>query len=377
MTVSVNESAVTAPAVTVIISTFNRCDSLARAVRSVLAQQAGTPPFEVVVVDNNSSDRTADVVAELQAADARLRYVFEGQQGLSYARNAGIGASRAPILAFTDDDVRVAPDWISAILRAFAQNPDVDFVGGRVLPDWPFDPPKWLTPANWSPLALQEYPAPFRSHAGRQVCLVGASLAFRREVFDRIGLFAAEFQRVEDGIGSTEDHELLRRLWAQGGQGIYAPEVTVTAEVQPERMTKAYHRRWYRGHGRFVARMERPKAPGTPRRRAADAAMLFSTPAYFYRALVAKSARLVLSFRRLPEDRRFRREGELLELATYVAENFRHHRQTGAGPSGLREIARFTVALARKKLGRSNGARPPSLRRRSSDLGPGAPLLNL
>jgi GT2 family glycosyltransferase len=337
-----------------------------------------TPSFEVVVVDNNSSDRTAELVAELQAADPRLRYVFEGRQGLSYARNSGIAAARGSLLAFTDDDVRVAPNWISAIARAFAENPDVDFVGGRVLPDWPFDPPEWLTPANWSPLALQEYPAPFRSHAGRQVCLVGASLAFRREVFDRVGLFAAEFQRVEDGIGSTEDHELLRRLWARGGQGVYAPEVTVTAEVQPERMTKAYHRRWYRGHGRFVARMERPMAADTPRRRAADATTLFSTPAYLYRALAAKSARWILSFRRLPHDRRFRTEGELLELANYVAENFRHHRDAARGRTGLREIGRFTVALVRKKLSRHHpGGHHAPPRRRSTDVGAGAPVLNL
>ena len=365
------------PAVTVIISTYNRRDSLVRAVRSVLEQEAGTPRFEVVVVDNNSSDGTADALAELQAADVRLRYAFEGRQGLSYARNRGIGEARAPIVAFTDDDVRVAPNWVSEIVRAFERHPDADFVGGRVLPAWPFDPPEWLTPANWSPLALQEYPRPFRSHAGRQVCLVGASLAFRREVFDRIGLFAVEFQRVEDGIGSTEDHELLRRLWAQGGQGVYAPEVVVTAEVQPERMTKAYHRRWYRGHGRFVARMERPMASETPRRRAADATTLFSTPAYFYRSIVLKTARWIMAFPRLPRDRRFRTEGELLELINYVAENFRYHRAQAAGQKGIREIGRFAVAMARKKLGGGGRSRPAPYRRRSTDIGAGAPLLNL
>ena len=365
------------PAVTVIISTFNRCESLARAVRSVLAQEASTPLFEVVVVDNNSSDRTSEVVAELASADPRVRYHFEGRQGLSYARNRGIEAARAPILAFTDDDVRVAPDWVSSIVRAFEQHPDVDFVGGRVLPDWPFEPPRWLTPANWSPLALQEYPATFRSHSGRQVCLVGASLAFRRDVFDRVGLFSADFQRVEDGIGSTEDHELLRRIWARGGQGVYAPEVIVTAEVQPERMTKSYHRRWYRGHGRFVARMERPTAGDAPRRRAADAATLFSTPAYFYRSLIRKSARWLLSFPRLPRDRRFRIEGELLEQVHYVAENFRYHRAVAAGQKGIREVGRFAVALARKKFGRRDAAGELPYRRRSTDIGKGAPLLNL
>ena len=377
MTVSASMHSAGRPAVTVIISTYNRCDSLVRAIRSVLEQDPSTPAFEVVVVDNNSSDRTAEVLAALQADDGRLRHVFEGRQGLSYARNRGIAEARAPILAFTDDDVRVAPNWIAEIVRTFERHPDADFVGGRVLPDWPSEPPGWLTPANWSPLALQEYPQTFRSHAGRQVCLVGASLAFRREVFDRIGLFAVEFQRVEDGIGSTEDHELLRRIWAQGGQGVYAPEILVTAEVQPDRMTKAYHRRWYRGHGRFVARMERPMAAETPRRRAADATTLFSTPAYFYRSIVVKSARWVMAFPRLPRDRRFRIEGELLELIHYVAENFRYHRAEAAGQRGIREIGRFAMALARRKLGRGERDGPAKYRRRSTDVGAGAPLLNV
>ena len=198
-----------------------------------------------------------------------------------------------------------------------------------------------------------------------------------RKVFDRIGPFAVEFQRVEDGIGSTEDHELLRRLWARGGQGVYAPEVVVVAEVQPERMTKAYHRRWYRGHGRFVARMERPMAADTPRRRAADETTLFSTPAYFYRSLIRKSARWIVAFPRLPRDRRFRMEGELLELVNYVAENFRYHREEAAGRRGLREVGRFALAMARKKLGRAERTTPVPYRRRATDIGSGAPLLNL
>ena len=140
------------------MSTYNRGDLLGDAVRSILAQRPDTtPPFELIVVDNNSTDHTRSVVEQCAAADARVRYVFEPQQGSSPGRNAGISAARASIVAFTDDDVRVEPDWIAAIARAFDECPTADVVGGRVLPIWPSPPPAWLTRDHWMPLALVDY----------------------------------------------------------------------------------------------------------------------------------------------------------------------------------------------------------------------------
>ena len=125
----------------VIMSTYNRGALLEDAIRSMLAQHAAiTPPFELIVVDNNSTDNTREIVLDRFArVDPRVQYLFESQQGLSYARNAGIRAARAPLVAFIDDDVRAQPDWVAAIARAFDEHPDADVVGGRVLPIWPYD----------------------------------------------------------------------------------------------------------------------------------------------------------------------------------------------------------------------------------------------
>jgi glucosyl-dolichyl phosphate glucuronosyltransferase len=247
----------TSPAcdVSIVISTYNRCDTLEGALQSVLGQDAGLVTYEIIVVDNNSTDRTREVVDAVSArGHGHLRYLFEGRQGLSHARNAGIAQARAPIIAFTDDDVRVASDWVVNIKRAFDAHPEVDYVGGRVLPRWPTAPPTWLTRDHWSPMALSDYgDAPMYVNAEAPVCLVGANLAFRRDVFARVGLFQPDFQRVKDGIGSTEDHELQLRLWHARRQGMYVPALVVTAEVEPRRMSKEYHRRWHTGHGHFYA----------------------------------------------------------------------------------------------------------------------------
>jgi len=102
--------------VSVVISTYNRCTVLARALQALLRQQANEMSYEILVIDNNSSDQTRDLVQGLITKyPEKLRYIFEPQQGLSYARNTGIANARAPIIAFTDDDVCVASDWIAQI----------------------------------------------------------------------------------------------------------------------------------------------------------------------------------------------------------------------------------------------------------------------
>ena len=140
--------------VSVIVPTFNRASSL-DALLADLKAQSGDARFEILVADNGSADDTRDVVERHASDDHRIRYLFEPTPGASCARNAGIAAASAPILAFIDDDVRPRRDWVWSIVRAFAAHPEVDCIGGRVEPRWPVPPPRWLTPAHWPPLALQ------------------------------------------------------------------------------------------------------------------------------------------------------------------------------------------------------------------------------
>src|SRR5947199_4397378 len=218
--------------VSVVISTYIRCGLLEWALRALLSQTSADVTYEILVVDNNSTDQTRPIVQELATQNQeKLKYLFEPKQGLSYGRNTGIAAAKAPIIAFTDDDVRVAADWVWRIKIGFETNPDIDFLGGRVVPRWPAEPPPWLIKANWSPLALLDYgDHPFYVDSGKQLCLIGANFAFRRRAFEKVGLFKTDFQRIKDGIGSLEDHEILLRLWQVGSRGLYFPEVAATAE---------------------------------------------------------------------------------------------------------------------------------------------------
>ncbi len=265
--------------ISVVLCTYNRCELLKKSVASILAQKC--PPevrYELIIADNHSSDQTRQVCESLQSQSSiPIHYIFVAEQGVSYARNAAIARAQAPILAFFDDDVCVGPEWVATIKRAFDEYPEIAGIGGKVLPRWNARPPAWLTRAHWAPLALQDYgEQPMAIDKTNALCLVAANLALRRRVFDRIGLFSPALQRVRNGVGSMEDHELHLRLWEAGLAEMYIPEMMVTTEVQTDRLTKAYHRKWHKGHGHFYALMREPEFERSTKR-------LFDVPAHLYK----------------------------------------------------------------------------------------------
>ena len=102
------------PDISVVLCTWNRAPLL-RAALAALRDQRTNVAFELIVVDNASTDGTPELLRQLADQTPHLRVIHEGRQGLSFARNSGIAAARAPLIAFTDDDVRVGTGWIEAI----------------------------------------------------------------------------------------------------------------------------------------------------------------------------------------------------------------------------------------------------------------------
>jgi glycosyltransferase involved in cell wall biosynthesis len=216
--------------------------------------------FEVVVIDNNSRDDTKDVVQSLmESHPGKIRYVLETQQGNAHARNRGIKESRGAIIAFVDDDVTVESNWLTSLKQVLDSRADLSFAGGKVLPAWNGAPPSWLTPDHWAPLALLDYgPDELPISGNNPRGLLTANIALRRNVFEEVGMFLPDLQRVKNMIGSMEDHEFLMRVCRSGKQGIYTPQMVATTHIEVERLTKAYHRRWHTGHGHFYAILADP-----------------------------------------------------------------------------------------------------------------------
>jgi glycosyltransferase involved in cell wall biosynthesis len=306
--------------VSVVLCTFNRAHLVAGAIDALLRQAPGTPDFEVLVVDNNSTDGTRAAVAPL-LSDPRVRYLYEPEQGLSTARNRGIAEARGAIVAFTDDDVRVDPTWVGRIAALFADFPLVGFAGGRVLPVWEHAPPAWLDAAGHAPLALVDYGAQRRFiDRAHPLCLVGANLSIRRAAIAAVGMFSTHVQLLGHDAGSTEDQEIELRLLRAGFAGLYDPGLVVRTHVPPDRLRPRYHRDWHVGHGRHFARMREPSFEGT---RLAP----FGVPAHVYRAAVIEAVAWARDTLRLRRASAFAHELRLRFLFGFARQRIaeRHH----------------------------------------------------
>ena len=308
--------------VSVIISAFNRGEGLRATLESVLAQDAAGIRSEVIAVDNNSTDNTAPVIKSfISRGHDNLRYVFEPQQGVSYGRNAGIRLARAPILAFTDDDVVVTPAWIRTIKQRLDDNPDVDYVTGKMLPIFDVPPPPWLKGATQGPCVLRDRgDVPLYSRRG---CFfpgwATANIAFRREIFDRVGLFSGDFPR-------GQDLELIIRVWRAGGRGMYAPDMQVSHRITADRLTKQYHRMWHTREGDIRARVQYREIFDRADRVIAGkptVARVMNIPRFIFRDLVTHATRWAWAMARGDEAGAFAHEGELRQTASYMRTCFR------------------------------------------------------
>jgi glycosyltransferase involved in cell wall biosynthesis len=237
--------------ITVIVCTYNRCQTLAKALDNIAAQNVPeTVKWEVLVVDNNSSDQTREVVESICLHDpAHFRYLCEPEQGLSYARNTGIRNAQGDILVFTDDDAIVEPDWLWNLTSAL-QGGEWAGAGGRIIPVWAKAIPSWLStddPRTMGPFVAFD-PATGAGPLTRPP--YGANMAFRREAFEKYGGFRVDLGRTASNLQGREDIEFANRLLGGGERLRYEPCAVVHHPVSESRMTKGYVLRWWYWYGR-------------------------------------------------------------------------------------------------------------------------------
>ena len=235
----------------VIICTYNRAANLPQCLEALADQQSvENRDWEVLVVDNNSSDNTPAVVAELaRKLPIRIRYAHEPQQGLNHARNAGIRESNGKYFSYVDDDIIVSKPWLSSLLESFEAN-DADAVGGRIHLDPSVILPKWIRTDTdmLGFLGYQDYgDTPLRLD-GRRRYPFGGNMAFNRRVVERIGYFDPKVGRKGAGEKRSElfkgaEMDYFHRLAASGEVRIfYAPNAIVYHQIKPFQLKKKYFR---------------------------------------------------------------------------------------------------------------------------------------
>lgn len=206
--------------VSVVVCTRNRAEKLRNVLESLSRVRLPDAPCELVVVDNGSTDHTREVVGELRGTlRLPVRYVLETTAGLSHARNRALQVTAGGILAFTDDDCVVDPDWLAALVSEFGSRDAPDVVGGRVLPR-----------SDLGGRAREDSPPSPRGLLKSQEDLferfMGANFAFRRRVAKRLGGFDPTF-----GAGgplcAAEDTDFVYRARRSGFKVLLTPRPLV------------------------------------------------------------------------------------------------------------------------------------------------------
>ena len=179
---------------------------------------------EVIVVDNNCTDETADVVS---AAAARLpvRRVVEQAPGLANARNRALAVSRGQWIIFTDDDVLLEPDWLPSYAEAFDAFPEASFAGGRIVPLWKQGRPSWFKGEHLDlmdgVLVWYDLGKDVRAMTAADPEPFGANFAVRKALVENIGVFDVRLGMRGNKLGRGEDTEFFIRAKAAGAKGIY------------------------------------------------------------------------------------------------------------------------------------------------------------
>ena len=225
----------------IVISTYNNAASLERALKSVAMQDADKSIWECVVVNNNSTDDTAERVAAFAKAhsDINIKLVDEPQQGLSYARNRGIAESKGQFIAFIDDDETINEGFVSAYIDLFRNHGA--FVGsGALKVCYETARPKWMSYYTEKMIAN---PLDLGSEIitiTRTITPTGGNMAFNREVFNLYGNFDTNLGRKGGELFGGEENDLFERIRDLGERIFYTPHAIAYHHISDKKLTPEY-----------------------------------------------------------------------------------------------------------------------------------------
>lgn len=211
------------PVVSVVICTHNRLNLLTGCLESMLRQQADPSCFEVLVINNSSTDGTVDFLSSFSSASVQFRWVTEPKMGLSYARNRGWQEARGTYVAYIDDDAEATDDWISAILSFVARFPDIVAFGGPYSAFSTVPVPAWFPPEYGTmDLGSEERPL-----VANLESVIGLNMAFRKDALQACGGFHPDLGMKGNKVSYGEEIHVQSLLRNRGYDIYYLPAMSV------------------------------------------------------------------------------------------------------------------------------------------------------
>jgi len=240
------------PIISVVICSYNRADYIVNAVASLYRQTLDKAAFEVFVVDNNSIDNTQELVENFieQHPHFQCYYLTESRQGASFARNTGAAFSKGRLLCFMDDDAEAEPYFLERIVTFFNTHGDAAGLGGRIIPKYIPEEPRWMSHYVSSLVGNFDYSKTIEVFKPGKFPLE-SNMTVLKSSFDAIGGFNTALPGVVGTLRiGGEGKDFFLRLQAQGLKIYYDPEVVVHHVVEVKKLTPHYMYRVASGIGR-------------------------------------------------------------------------------------------------------------------------------
>jgi glycosyltransferase involved in cell wall biosynthesis len=227
--------------ISVIVCTYNRAHYLADTLNHLLHQSSATAHFEVLVINNNSTDDTEGVCQQFSNKNPlfSFRYLVEQSQGLSYARNRGIKEAKGDVLTFIDDDAFAQPDFIQHLQAHFESHPQTMAVGGKIIPQYEDIEPRWMS-KYLLPLVAALNMGDQKTPFPKSKFPIGANMSIRREAFEAYGTFDVNLGRKGSVLEGSEEKDLFSRISKSGAPIMYLPQAVVHHIIPAKRVSPQY-----------------------------------------------------------------------------------------------------------------------------------------
>lgn len=236
--------------ISIAICTYNRAEYLEDTLHDLANQSTNSSHFEILVINNNSSDETETVCEKFveRYSDLNFRYVTEKNQGLSFARNRAVDETEADMILYIDDDVHLGSDFVETAIRYVEQSPNVKCAGGRIFVQFDEGEPDWIPDELMPMFGLHDlgenahnYPL---SNFPR-----GGNMLIKKEVFEEIGRFDTGLGRIGKELLGSEEKAFFDRVRDHGITLHYWPEMELYHRIGNQRLSKEYLKNQSKGIG--------------------------------------------------------------------------------------------------------------------------------
>jgi len=227
----------------VILCTYNRDKYIYNVLKSIADGDMPRNEYEIVLVDNNSNDNTVGECHRFQSdyPDIKLNYFMEREQGLSHARNCGIRNAQGDVLVYVDDDALVNKEYLSTYADFFARNPNAVAAGGPILPQYDgCEEPSWMSHYTRQLVTGKLYLGEHEREFPHDAFPGGGNAAYRKSVFETVGLFNPELGRKGNSLIGAEEKDLFDKMTTAGMHFYYLPTAILFHLIPPKKLTQDY-----------------------------------------------------------------------------------------------------------------------------------------